>query len=165
MTWKNRPDGVQAAGGAGIESAGGPSENSCSGSAICYVWQGMARREKVELNSDSEFNNPFAGLQVDGLPLGEEKAPSAPAAPARRALGRVVLRRETAHRGGKTVIVIHDFAHEISNESIEQLGRKLRQACGCGGAIKQRTIEIQGNHVSRLRELLEAEGFRVAGIK
>ena len=77
----------------------------------------------------------------------------------------MVLRRETAHRGGKTVIVIHDFAPQISNRSIEGLGRKLRQACGCGGVIKERTIEIQGNHVTRLRELLEAEGFRVAGIK
>jgi translation initiation factor 1 len=122
----------------------------------------MARKDKIEFHSDSEFNNPFAGLQIDGLPLGAEIAP---APPARRPLGRVVLRRETAHRGGKTVIVIHDFAHDISNDSIEQLGRKLRQACGCGGAIKQRTIEIQGNHVARLRELLEAEGFRVAGVK
>jgi translation initiation factor 1 len=124
----------------------------------------MARKDKVEDNPDPEFNNPFAGLQIDGLPLGVEAA-AAQNHPAGRALGRVVLRRETAHRGGKTVIVIHDFAPGISNKSIEELGRKLRQACGCGGAIKQRTIEIQGNHVARLRELLEAEGFRVAGVK
>ncbi|MGO8696501.1 MAG: translation initiation factor [Limisphaerales bacterium] len=124
----------------------------------------MARKDRVEFTPDPEFNNPFAGLQIDGLPLGAETAPASPAPP-RRALGRVVLRRETAHRGGKTVIVIHDFAPQISNRSIEDLGRKLRQACGCGGVIKERTIEIQGNHVTRLRELLEAEGFRVAGIK
>lgn len=124
----------------------------------------MARKDRVEFTPDPEFNNPFAGLQIDGLPLGAETVP-VPPAPVRRALGRVVLRRETAHRGGKTVIVIHDFAPQISNQSIEDLGRKLRQACGCGGAIKERTIEIQGNHVTRLRELLEAEGFRVAGIK
>jgi translation initiation factor 1 len=124
----------------------------------------MARKEKVEGNNEFELNNPFAGLQIDGLPLGAESAVAA-SDQARRALGRVVLRRETAHRGGKTVIVVHDFARHITDESIEQLARRLRQACGCGGAIKQRTIEIQGNHAGRLRTLLEAEGFRVAGIK
>jgi translation initiation factor 1 len=124
----------------------------------------VARKDRLEFTPDPEFNNPFAGLRIDGLPLGAETVPVPTALP-RRALGRVVLRRETAHRGGKTVIVIDDFAPQISNRSIEELGRKLRQACGCGGAIKERTIEIQGNHVARLRELLEAEGFRVAGIK
>jgi translation initiation factor 1 len=122
----------------------------------------VAKKDRVEFTPDPEFNNPFAGLQIDGLPLGPE---TLPIPTPRRALGRVVLRRETAHRGGKTVIVIDDFAAHISNQSIEDLGRRLRQACGCGGAIKERAIEIQGNHVTRLRELLEAEGFRVAGIK
>ena len=80
-------------------------------------------------------------------------------------MGRVVLRRETAHRGGKTVIVIHDFATSISAKSIEELGRKLRKVCGCGGTTRERMIEIQGNHAAKIRELLEQEGFRVAGVK
>jgi translation initiation factor 1 len=111
-----------------------------------------------------ELNNPFTGLQIDNLPLGDSTPPAAPE-PAKRALGRVVLRRETAHRGGKMVIVIHDFAPFISTQSIEDLGRKLRSACGCGGTTRQRTIELQGNHIDRIRSLLEQEGFRVAGVK
>lgn len=113
-----------------------------------------------------EFNNPFAELKVDNLPLGEEKAPVKPEANARPwATGRVVLRRETAHRGGKTVVVIYDFAPSISSQSIEQLARRLRQACGCGGTARERKIEIQGDQVAKLRALLEKEGFRVAGVK
>ena len=113
-----------------------------------------------------ELNNPFAGLQIDNLPLGDFEPPVAAAPPkAKSALGRVVLRRETAHRGGKSVIVIHDFAPFISTQSIEDLARKLRSACGCGGTTRQRTIEIQGNQVDRIRSLLEQEGFRVAGVK
>jgi translation initiation factor 1 len=128
----------------------------------------MARKDKIETATENpfEFNNPFAGLQIDNLPLGESTAPASETAPkTKSALGRVVLRRETAHRGGKMVIVIHDFAPFISNQSIEDLGRKLRSACGSGGTIRQRTIEIQGNHVDRIRSLLEQEGFRVAGVK
>jgi translation initiation factor 1 len=113
-----------------------------------------------------ELNNPFADLQIDNLPLGESSPlSSAPPSGAGPVLGRVVLRRETAHRGGKIVIVIHDFAPFISNQSIKDLGRKLRSACGCGGTTRERTIEIQGNQVDRIRSLLEQEGFRVAGVK
>jgi translation initiation factor 1 len=110
------------------------------------------------------LNNPFAGLSSDGLPPGEElSVPTAP--PARKPkLGRVVLRRETAHRGGKVVIVVYDFAPSIPMSVIEELARKLRNACGCGGTIRERTIELQGDHVPRIRSLLEEEGFRVAGI-
>ncbi len=112
-----------------------------------------------------EFNNPFANLQIDNLPLGDEPAAAPEPVKAKTAQGRVVLRRETAHRGGKIVIVIHDFAPHISNQSIEDLARRLRSACGCGGTTRQRTIEIQGNQVNKVRTLLEQEGFRVAGVK
>ena len=57
------------------------------------------------------------------------------------------------------------FAPSISSQSIEQLARRLRQACGCGGTARERTIEIQGDQVTRIRTLLEGEGFRVAGVK
>jgi translation initiation factor 1 len=79
-------------------------------------------------------------------------------------MGRVVLRRETAHRGGKTVIVVHDFATHLPVSVIEALAKKLRAACGCGGAVKGRTIELQGDQPGRIRALLEAEGFQVAGV-
>jgi translation initiation factor 1 len=113
------------------------------------------------------LNHPFAALQLDGLPPGP--APAAPSASAAASRipkpGRVVLRRETAHRAGKVVIVIDDFAPHISLASIEELGRKLRNACGCGGTIRRRAIELQGNQAARIRSFLEEEGFQVAGIK
>ena len=110
------------------------------------------------------LNNPFAGLQMDGLPRGEEASSPNPSPPRKPGLGRVVLRRETAHRGGKMVIVVHDFAPSIPMRVIEELARKLRNACGCGGTTRQRRIELQGNQASRIRSLLEEEGFKVAGV-
>ena len=105
------------------------------------------------------FNNPFGALSSTGLPVG----PATPEKPVK--LGRVVLRKEKAHRGGKTVIVVHDFAPQITGAQIETFAGKLKKACGCGGTVKDRTIEIQGDHPSKIRALLEAEGFQVAGVK
>jgi translation initiation factor 1 len=112
----------------------------------------------------SNLDSAFAGVDLPGLPAG-------PAAPDRESpqtiwkMGRVILRRETAHRGGKTVIVIHDFATHLPDSVIETIAKKVRAACGCGGTVKGRTVEIQGDHPAKIRALLEKEGFQVGGIK
>lgn len=129
----------------------------------------MAKKRKLDLSpSGAGLSNPFAALESGGLPAGqmaEAKLPSSPDAIARPSkMGRVVLRREKAHRGGKTVIVIHDFAPNIGYRYIESLAGKIKAACGCGGTARERMIEIQGDQPGRIRALLEAEGFRVAGV-
>jgi translation initiation factor 1 len=108
----------------------------------------------------SVTNNPFEKLSSAGLPEGPPATP-----PARLKLGRVVLQRERAHRGGKTVIVVHDFAPQITLARIEALASQLKKACGCGGTVKGREIEIQGDQPGKIRALLEAEGFQVAGVR
>jgi translation initiation factor 1 len=80
-------------------------------------------------------------------------------------MGRVVLRKETAHRGGKTVIVVDDFATHLPASVIERVAKKLRAGCGCGGTVKERRIEVQGDQAGKIRAILEVEGFEVAGVK
>lgn len=105
----------------------------------------------------------LAGLA--NLPAGPEASPpAAPLTPGWK-LGRVVLRRETAKRGGKTVVVISDFATHLPAPVIEDVARKVRAACGCGGTVRGRTVEIQGDQAAKVRLVLEQEGFQVAGVK
>jgi len=95
----------------------------------------------------------FAALKLPDLPAGE------------LAMGRVVLRKEKAHRGGKTVIVVDDFATHLPASVIEATAKKLRAACGCGGTVKERRIEVQGDQPAKVRAILEGEGFEVAGVR
>ena len=107
-------------------------------------------------------SNPFDALSSEGLPAGEILVVPV-LKPVK--LGRVILRREKAHRGGKTVIIVHDFASQITGQQIENFATKLKKACGCGGTMKDRQIEIQGDQPGKIRTLLEAEGFQVAGVE
>jgi translation initiation factor 1 len=130
----------------------------------------MARKPKLDLSpTGASLSNPFAALETAGLPAGPSSAtaltPGLAAVPKPSKFGRVVLRRETAHRGGKTVIVIHEFAPNISLRYIEDLAGKLKSACACGGTARERVIEIQGDQPARIRALLEQEGFQVAGVR
>ncbi len=113
----------------------------------------------------SALGNAFAAVTLPTLPEAEAAPPAAkPPEPVWK-MGRVVLRKEKAHRGGKTVIVIDDFATHLPASVIEVVAKKLRAACGCGGTVKDRRIEIQGDQVEKVRELLASEGFEVAGVK
>jgi translation initiation factor 1 len=112
--------------------------------------------------------SPLAGLNdaLEAVSLPDLPAGPSPEAPKSAwKMGRVVLRRERAQRGGKTVIVVDDFAAHLPLAVIERVAKKIRAACGCGGTVKERRIEIQGDQPTRVRAALEAEGFQVAGIK
>jgi len=125
------------------------------------------RKDRVDTSPKSEgLQNPFASLQANGLPTAPNSPGQTPPPQPlpRPKLGRVVLRRETAHRGGKTVVVVDEFAPHHSREFIEALQRRLQKELGCGGTTKDRKIEIQGDQAAKVRRLLEEEGFRVAGV-
>jgi translation initiation factor 1 len=109
--------------------------------------------------------NPLANLNLPDLPPGPPEK-GTPGSPQRLwKMGRVTLQRETAHRGGKTVIVIKDFATHLPVTVIENIAKRVRSACGCGGTVKDKRIEIQGDQPAKIRAVLEAEGFEVRGIK
>jgi translation initiation factor 1 len=74
-----------------------------------------------------------------------------------------VLRRETAGRHGKAVVVVA-FDAPPPPAALAELASALRKACGSGGTVKGAEIEIQGEHAAKVRAELERRGFRVAGV-
>ncbi|MCC6131078.1 MAG: stress response translation initiation inhibitor YciH [Acidobacteria bacterium] len=71
------------------------------------------------------------------------------------------LRLEKKGRGGKSVTVIDGLPN---NEAfLEDLAKELKKACGSGGAVKDGTVEIQGDHREKLRVLLSSKGYTVKG--
>jgi translation initiation factor 1 len=109
------------------------------------------------------LGDALAGLKLTDLPAGEPV--KAEEKERLWKMGRVVLRKEKAHRGGKTVIVVDDFATHLPVSVIEETARKLRAGCGCGGTVKERRIEVQGDQAGKVRGILEGEGFEVAGVR
>jgi translation initiation factor 1 len=87
------------------------------------------------------------------------KKPSPQTPPPFPADGIVRIRRETQGRNGKTVSAIYGLGPDTG--ALEVLARLLKQRCGTGGAIKDGTIVIQGDHRDRIRETLEARGYKV----
>ena len=123
------------------------------------------KKSRIDTSANQPaFFSPFAALELEGLPDGPAEPIPEKDAPVKTKLGRVVLRREKAERGGKTVVVVSDFAAHISEEQIATFAREARQSCGCGGTLRGREIELQGDNAPKVRAFFEKAGFRVAGV-
>jgi len=73
--------------------------------------------------------------------------------------GIVRVRRETAGRSGRTVTTIAGVPG--SGEALRDLAGTLKRLCGSGGTVKDRLIEIQGDHRDRIVAHLESKGHQV----
>mgnify|MGYP002623813954 FL=1 len=62
---------------------------------------------------------------------------------------------------GKIVTVVRELSSK--DNDLNELLAKLKNACGAGGTLKDDTLEIQGDHLIRVRELLAEIGYRVRG--
>jgi translation initiation factor 1 len=114
--------------------------------------------------------NPFGSLSSSGLPLPPDRpiedrkskivpSPQGDSRPISKSRGRVDIKRTTAGRGGKTVTIVTGFTG-IGPPEKESLAKKMRNACGCGGTVKDGEIEIQGDQREKIAQILTEAGFR-----
>jgi translation initiation factor 1 len=68
---------------------------------------------------------------------------------------------EKKGRGGKTVTVIYGLPN--NGEFLKTLCGELKRTCGCGGAVTEDGVELQGELRDRVRVYLEKKGFIVKG--
>jgi translation initiation factor 1 (eIF-1/SUI1) len=112
-------------------------------------------------------HNPFASLRSATAPVGEIAPAPAPEPPRAAHSGRLVLARQTKHRGGKAVVVIRGFAQlpHWDEAVVNSLSKELKQALGCGGTVEDGLeIVLQGDRPAAVAEWLRARGFRVDGV-
>jgi translation initiation factor 1 len=73
--------------------------------------------------------------------------------------GIVRLRRETKGRKGAGVTLIDGLP--LSGAELKSLAKHIKQRCSSGGAIKSGIVEIQGDHRTAIKSLLEQKGYTV----
>jgi translation initiation factor 1 len=120
--------------------------------------------ETITAAAASPFSSPFASLEKlrSELPAAHPAAASPSAkialAQAQRGPARAVVRMERKGRGGKEVTVVEQL--ELSDRELAAWLKALKGSLGCGGAIEERALVLQGDHRERTRKLLEERGVR-----
>ena len=110
----------------------------------------------------------FEGTQWDRPPRGErcgklEEASTCPPppkvlTPPDKQIARLNVEKR---KRGKVVTVVRGLPADQND--LPGLLAHLKAACGAGGTIKDDLLEIQGDHLERLRGLLADIGYRVRG--
>jgi translation initiation factor 1 len=93
-------------------------------------------------------------MRTDPLRLRAAAAAKPPVPPSAT---RVRVGREVAGRSGKGVSVITGLP--LAGDALDDLATRLKKLCGAGGAVKDGTIEIQGDHRDRLVTELQKLGY------
>jgi len=126
----------------------------------------MSKRSKHKISTDSAesvlASNPFGALDTGGLPSGPSQEQMRPKRGDKKpqSKGRVEVRREKAGRGGKTVTTLKEFSTNIPLKDLEAMTFKFKKTCACGGALKGRAIELQGDVCDRVMGELEKLGYK-----
>jgi translation initiation factor 1 len=108
------------------------------------VWSHQKNMKNSNLVWSSELGGRVEEVEEEIQPQGD---------------GTACIRRETKSRGGKTVITITGLL--LDKKELSDLNKKLKKRCGTGGTVKNGVIEIQGNVIDAVNDLLVKEGFKV----
>jgi translation initiation factor 1 len=92
-----------------------------------------------------------------GFSFEEENTPESFPDPANQK-PRVSL--ETKHRAGKPTTVVTGL--EASEETLEDLAKRLKMHCGTGGSVKDGEILIQGDQRPKVLQWLQKQGYTKA---
>lgn len=70
--------------------------------------------------------------------------------------------RLVKRRFGKLITVISGIDDKTIN--IKELAKKLKSKLACGGTIKDKNIELQGDHLEKAKKFVIEEGFSPSSI-
>ena len=90
-------------------------------------------------------------------PVGEEKSgrPSLPYRITKTKKGGIPVRVESRNKGKKVTVVFN-----VSGDSRELL-KELKHSAGCGGVVREDTVELQGEKVALVEKLIKSKmGWR-----
>lgn len=64
--------------------------------------------------------------------------------------------RTVKRRFGKLMTLAEGFEKEVN---LREISKKLKSSLACGGTVKEKTIELQGNHKDKVKQELIKYGF------
>jgi translation initiation factor 1 len=111
----------------------------------------MSKKNKADKNGFVFSTDPGFRFENEESPAQETLPP---------AQQKLKIRLDTKHRAGKMVTLIDGFTG--TDEDLQDLGKKLKNYCGSGGAAKDGAVIVQGDHRDKVLQWLQKNGYKLA---
>jgi translation initiation factor 1 len=111
----------------------------------------MSKKNKADKNGFVFSTDPGFRFENEASPAQETLPP---------AQQKLKIRLDTKHRAGKMVTLIDGFTG--TDEDLQDLGKKLKNYCGSGGAAKDGEVIVQGDHRDKVLQWLQKNGYKLA---
>ncbi|HEU4472763.1 MAG TPA: translation initiation factor [Flavisolibacter sp.] len=111
----------------------------------------MSKKKKSDRNGFVFSTDPDFRFEADEEPVAETLPPKQQ---------KLKIRLDTKQRGGKAVTLVEGFTGK--EEDMEELGKKLKNHCGTGGAVKDGEIIVQGDQREKVWQWLQKNGYTLA---
>jgi translation initiation factor 1 len=111
----------------------------------------MSKKNKADKNGFVFSTDPGFRFENEVSPAQETLPP---------AQQKLKIRLDTKHRAGKMVTLIDGFTG--TDEDLQDLGKKLKNYCGSGGAAKDGEVIVQGDHRDKVLQWLQKNGYKLA---
>ena len=97
--------------------------------------------------------------EVCERPLAECQCPRDAQGKVCRPRDQIAAVRVERRKRGKVVTTVSGL--DPSATDLDELGRRLRGACGAGGTVRDGVIEVQGDHREAVEQSLRDQGYRL----
>lgn len=121
---------------------------------IDQVLVGLAHRYVLKENTMKDDNSRLVYSTETGRIKEEKSAPQRD-----KGDGIVRIQRQTKGRKGKGVCLVTGL--DLDDTQLKLVAAELKKVCGCGGAVKDGVIEIQGDMRDKIKVHLEKKGHTV----
>ncbi|MGJ3250646.1 MAG: translation initiation factor [Elainellaceae cyanobacterium] len=104
-------------------------------------------------NAKGDYRVAYSEFGSTNSPALERAVPDLPP-------NQQTIRVQASRKGrkGKTVTVISGF--QSKPDTLTALMKQLKSQCGAGGTVKDNEIEIQGDHASKILDILAKLGYK-----
>ena len=128
-------------------------DNQLSVLALVLVYNitTMGKKRKADNNgmvysTNPDFEFDYNEEEIETLPNNQQNL-------------KVVIDKK--NRKGKMVSLVTGFIG--TDDDLKALGKLIKTKCGVGGSVKDNEIIIQGDFISKIKEILTKEGYKVKG--
>lgn len=108
------------------------------------LWGNLCSPQKISKDNLEQFTPSIEGRSENNFPI-----------------TKIRIRLLKNGKGGKPVTELYEWPINITETDLKKILLDMKQSFGCGGTVKDKRIELQGDQLAQADQHLSREGYKL----